>query len=247
MNVKFLLGGAFLLLSTMGWAAPQPNGQQTQSAQVARPPQGEELNNAIRQLRTGLTDLKHELQNHDTEIRMYENKLHTQELSFDQLRQELTDQIQSQRDFARASSINLESKTEALNQSLTNLEGMMRGVMSDLRQMKIQSNDSVTVLGQYKQKITELETLLQGQTQHMQNLDAALQSMMEVWQAKESAKESMTPSKESLSDSGNTYKVQPGDSLEKIARLHKVSVQALRDANQLTNDRILIGQTLKIP
>jgi LysM repeat protein len=153
--------------------------------------------------------------------------------------------VQSQRDFARATSVNLEGKTETLSQSLNNLEAMVRGLTNDLRQIKTQSNDSVTVLGQYKQKISELESLLQVQSQHMQNLEAALQSMMEVWQAKEAARE--IASKASESGSGKTYKVQPGDSLEKIARSQKVSVQALREANQLVNDRILVGQTLKIP
>lgn len=43
------------------------------------------------------------------------------------------------------------------------------------------------------------------------------------------------------------YKVQAGDSLEKIARLHHVSVEALKANNKLIRDTIFPGQELQIP
>lgn len=44
-----------------------------------------------------------------------------------------------------------------------------------------------------------------------------------------------------------SYKVQVGDSLEKIARLHHVSVVALKANNKLIKDTIFPGQELQIP
>ena len=44
-----------------------------------------------------------------------------------------------------------------------------------------------------------------------------------------------------------SYKVQVGDSLEKIARLHHVSVEALKANNKLIKDTIFPGQELQIP
>lgn len=44
-----------------------------------------------------------------------------------------------------------------------------------------------------------------------------------------------------------SYRVQARDSLEKIARLHLVSVEALKASNKLTSDTIFIGQELQIP
>lgn len=41
--------------------------------------------------------------------------------------------------------------------------------------------------------------------------------------------------------------VKRGDSLDRIARANKSSVQAIRDANHLKNDRLNIGQVLKVP
>jgi LysM repeat protein len=43
------------------------------------------------------------------------------------------------------------------------------------------------------------------------------------------------------------YRVKPGDSLEKIARQHSISIENLKRENNLNTDRINIGQELKIP
>ena len=45
----------------------------------------------------------------------------------------------------------------------------------------------------------------------------------------------------------NEYRIRQGDSLLAIARQHGVTVQALRQANQLRGDRIVAGSTLRIP
>lgn len=44
-----------------------------------------------------------------------------------------------------------------------------------------------------------------------------------------------------------TYKVRKGDNLSKIAKRHGVTVNALKAANNMTDDNIRIGQRLKIP
>jgi LysM repeat protein len=44
-----------------------------------------------------------------------------------------------------------------------------------------------------------------------------------------------------------TYKVVSGDNLTKIGAKFGVSPSAIRNANNLTSDRIVVGQTLKIP
>jgi N-acetylmuramoyl-L-alanine amidase len=43
------------------------------------------------------------------------------------------------------------------------------------------------------------------------------------------------------------YRVRSGDTLWKLARRHKTSVQTIKDRNQLTSDRLQVGQTLKLP
>ncbi|MEC9056074.1 MAG: LysM domain-containing protein, partial [Verrucomicrobiota bacterium] len=44
------------------------------------------------------------------------------------------------------------------------------------------------------------------------------------------------------------YRIQPGDSLSRIAQKHKVSAGALARANEITDpNRIRVGQVLRIP
>ena len=50
-----------------------------------------------------------------------------------------------------------------------------------------------------------------------------------------------------VADSGSSYRVKNGDSLEKIARTHQTTVQAIKDLNGLTSDKIVVGKLLKIP
>jgi len=48
-------------------------------------------------------------------------------------------------------------------------------------------------------------------------------------------------------DSGKAYQVKRGDTLTRIARKNGITLSALRRANGLNSDRILIGQKLEIP
>lgn len=45
----------------------------------------------------------------------------------------------------------------------------------------------------------------------------------------------------------SSYTVKAGDSLEKIARKHQVSVEALKRENNLSSDKIMVGEQLTIP
>ena len=49
------------------------------------------------------------------------------------------------------------------------------------------------------------------------------------------------------SSAGQTYTVKSGDSLTKISGEYGVSVKAIRSANNLKTDKIVVGQKLKIP
>nr|WP_226988509.1 LysM peptidoglycan-binding domain-containing protein [Candidatus Protochlamydia sp. R18] len=194
-------------------------------------------NNTIR-FKNSLADLKHELSNHEAEIRIFENKLHNQESSLDQIRQQIVDDLEGQREYTRAMSINLEGKIDTLDKAVN-------GLMNDLRQLKNHANDSVNVLAQYKQKLIDVEKILEAQDQHISSLEVALHSLIDVWQARETATQEIA--NKQVINSSKTYKVQPGDSLEKIAKANKTTVKILRECNQLTSDLIVVGQVLKLP
>ena len=52
---------------------------------------------------------------------------------------------------------------------------------------------------------------------------------------------------DTAASTAHTYTVKSGDTLIKIAADHKTTVKALRSANNLTTDKIKVGQKLKIP
>lgn len=54
-------------------------------------------------------------------------------------------------------------------------------------------------------------------------------------------------SKEGVKTGTVVYVVKAGDTLSKIARSHRTSVQALQQANGLRSDLLLVGQKIKIP
>ena len=59
------------------------------------------------------------------------------------------------------------------------------------------------------------------------------------------AKAGETP--KAAADSGNTYTVVAGDNLTVIAKKYKITVAELKKANNMTTDRINVGQKLQIP
>lgn len=203
-----------------------------------QPPQGKPnplVDENLRQIKTLLTDMRHEVNNHEAEIKVFDNRLQNQENLIESMRQQLIETLQASQDVAAGQRVNLESK-------VSSLETLVQGLITDMKQLKVQANDSVSILSQYKQKIADLEKIIASQAQHMKSLENGLQSLVDVFQAKEAVDKVMTKSGDY-----KKYKVQSGDSLEKIARLHNVSIQALREANHLTNDKIVVGQNLKIP
>jgi chromosome segregation ATPase len=210
------------------WSAPYSNSMQSRGS--ARP-----MGNPPQQI--NISDLKHELNNHETEIRIFENKMQNHEMALDEIRQQVSEGLQEQKEMAQNLGNNLERKIQTVDNSI-------QGIMEDLRQLKNQANASISILEQYKAKLIELDSLFQAQNHHMASLENALQSLADVWQAKETSANALV---KFTSNNSKTYKVQPGDSLGKIAAQHKISVESLKERNRLKSDRINVGQTLIIP
>lgn len=224
-----------------------------QSMYPSRPvPANEDLSSVLRQLRQSVSELRHTTRNHETEIRTFEEKLHTQETSFDHLRQQARDDLQSQRDLARALNLDLSTKINAFENRLNAQEQIVRNLVNDFKQLLTQSNNTVQLVTQQEKKWSEIEETLKIQSQEIADLETALRNVVEILKTKKSTTLTPSPQADSTSEidaqsTSKTYKVQAGDNLEKIARQHKISTQQLKEANQLTKDRIIVGQTLKIP
>lgn len=116
-----------------------------------------------------------------------------------------------------------------LERKISSLEKSMEKSASDLRNLSNHANQTVASLSQYRERIEDLD-----------------KRMEEVSKLKNTLS-SLSKAIGSQSSENKSYKVRAGDSLEKIARRHRISVDMLKKINHLENDRIVIGQELKVP
>ena len=125
---------------------------------------------------------------------------------------------------------NLENQTDSkvgqlaetltdLSRKITHLEKTQDKVSADLKNLVVHANQTSHSLAQYRERIKELDHKVEGA--HLVHKRV----------------ETETPQK---------YRVQSGDSLQKIARLYHTSVDHLKNLNQLSGDMIFTGQLLKV-
>lgn len=195
--------------------------------------QDEDQATSLREMRDTIDTLRHELENHETELRMFEERMGNQESSLGAFRQQLQDANQANKEIVKGNTNSLEGK-------FTAIESTNKNLTTDLRQLKTHANESAEVLAQYKQKIGELEKSIAMQNQQIDSLKTALSSVMELLQVKE---EIGKPSE----GGANNYRIKSGDSLEKIAKAHNTTVKVIKELNNLSSDRIVEGRVLKLP
>jgi LysM repeat protein len=195
-------------------------------------------------LKESVADLRHQLDNHETEIRMYDEKISNLETIIDGVRDQLNDASKAHKEQLKGNSATLEGK-------IVGLETTSKAIVNDMRQFKTHADEASAALTQAQQKITDLEKVIERQNQDIEHLQSAMKSLMQVLQGGDSsstsAKGQDTPSSPPPSYSGITYRVKAGDSLEKIARSHQTTIQAIKDLNGLATDKIVVGKLLLIP
>lgn len=181
----------------------------------------------LHEVQTNLDDLRHDLNCFQTEIQILDSKFSNQENESQKIKNNLVDKTQNKLDsiFLRLSE--LESKLVAIEQKQSLEE-------DSLNTLSLHANETTSALTQHKNKLSELENSNfenNKKIQEVNNLKSTLKDIAKYIKA--------TPS--------SAYKVKKGDSLERIAKNHKVSVEAIKELNQLDNDLIVVGQDIKIP
>jgi septal ring factor EnvC (AmiA/AmiB activator) len=177
-----------------------------------------------------LSDLKQKLHCYQVEKEILEEKMSQQESMVESFRQQLRSSQTNNDEMSKG-------KVAMLEKKIAQLEKANESLMADLRQFKTHANDTSNSLNQFKSKLSNLERDVNGNMSHMKN---ALESLISI------SKKGASSIDISASSATGVYKVKSGDSLEKIARAHQISVESLKNWNQLTSDRIKIGQELKI-
>lgn len=183
---------------------------------------------SVQQMRTDINELRRHVGNLEIEVQQINEKFASIESIVDSIRRQSNDSSMTHKEQLQVSNISLETKISAL-------EFTIKGLLSDLQILKSHLNESSSLQTDYRQQLSKYEKQIATQNQSIEKMQTALKSVMDLLQ---------TGAEE---ESSEIYTVKPGDSLEKIANSHGTTVKAIRDLNQLTIDRIRIGQKLKLP
>lgn len=157
-----------------------------------------------------------------TEIADLKHSLHGTEVEL-KLLEEKFDSREMETASPKGDVASLKHKIALLEKNIDKMNG-------DLKSLMAYANQTTTSLSHYRDQIQEIDRKLS----EVSKLRSTLSQMSKTYSAPEPATE-------------NTYRVKPGDSLEKIARKFQVTADALKKSNQLTSDKIVIGQELTIP
>ncbi len=122
------------------------------------------------------------------------------------------------------------TEVSALDKRISSLEKTLEKITSDLRTIN-------TAVSQASGQLQEFHTHLSSQDERLNEVGKLKGTLASIAKA---------VSDRPTADGGKTYKVKAGDSLEKIAKTHQMSVKVLRELNHLTLDKILVGQELKV-
>ncbi len=178
---------------------------------------------SLHKVRTELEDIKHNLNSYEVEHNVLEGKLIAQEQVLAALKKEFSEQNLAKLESIVEENLNLEKKLQQLSKK-------QEKIINDIRQLSTHANDTTTALSQYKERIAQFEKTLQMQNEVLQSASKLKEEQVAL-----------------TSPKGKKYVVRSGDSLEKIARDHRLTVEQLKHHNNLSNDMIVVDQELQIP
>ena len=180
----------------------------------------------LHEVQTNVDDLRHDTNCFNTEIQLLGGRIKSFENALAGLKQQEIEKQQTRIDQIAQQLLSLERKWAAFEKKQeTNKEG--------LEGLSLHAKETTMALTQFKDRITELESEILNQSRRLEILSKLKTNLETVVKA--------------LKGEGKTYKVRPGDSLEKIAKVHKIDVQTLKEMNQLSQDLLFVDQELNVP
>lgn len=191
-------------------------------------PQEARLELMMREVQTNTDDLRHDVSRVQTELQILDGRIKTYEHALATFKQQDLEKQQSRLDA-------LLNQVEALEKSCSSLIRHQESGGEEARKLMLHANETSVALSQFKARLIEIEKEMQVQKRGSEDLlkmkgrfEALAKHLHVVQDCK-------------------VYKVRPGDTLEKIARLHKTTVERIKQINDLEQDLIVVGQEVLIP
>jgi LysM repeat protein len=177
--------------------------------------------------------LSHRIQGCETEVEMLKNSISTQEQAREALEKEVSSLLRATRE-------SIADAREGSSQRQKSFDKTIERLTQDLKQLKSHSNE-------LSQTINDLAKTVQGikDTEHQQG--QAIKELEQAMRALTIALGGKASSWKPTSDSKTTfYTVKNGDSLERIARAHGMTLSEIKELNALKSATIHPGQELTV-
>lgn len=181
----------------------------------------------LQRMKTDIEDLKHDLNTFEIEHHVFEGRLSDQDHTLATLKDQTFDSQEARLD-------HLFSEIEKLKGFLNSMRESNQKLMAELKKLHENASDTHVALSQYKNKIESIEKHLALQERQFEKI-AELKGVIAELTSGQKGKRL------------KTYTVRTGDSLEKIARIHKTTVEEIKRLNHLNNDLIIVGEEISVP
>ncbi len=177
----------------------------------------------IDHIQSDVLDIREHMRHLKVERELLDDRIEAQNSELTQLKKELARFQQAQGNLSS-------NKSDQLQTRLNALEKGQEAVIDDFKQLKKHLNDTSLVINKLSDHVEQDQSLMKAQ---IRDLKKAVESLVGALQGPTKA-------------SGSSYRVKAGDTLDKIAKSHGLSVDVLKKLNELTHDRISIGQELRL-
>lgn len=173
----------------------------------------------------------HRIKNCEIELEMLKNSISTQEQSRESLEREVSNLLKATRE-------SIKETKESTSHKQASMDTALEKLTQDCKQLKNHSNELSKVVNELTQTVQGMKETSQQQTVAIKELEQALRTITVAM----GAKSPKMPS----SDATISYTVKNGDSLEKIARAHGMTLSEIKEINDLKQSKIYPGQELRV-
>lgn len=185
---------------------------------------------SLYELQRSVQNMSHSISNQDAELAHLKQKILNQESTLDSMHTEVSALIKAAKEAQKSTGVQVDTKLKSMEKNIDKL-------VSDLKQFKKHANESGDSFAEIQKKLTHQQEISSLQAQQIKELESALRNIASALQTKTGVEKS----------AAGEYRVKAGDSLEKIAKEHSTTIEAIRRENNLTKDTIYPGQKLQIP
>lgn len=160
---------------------------------------------------------------------MLKNSISSQEQAREALEKEVSSLLRSTKETLTDSRDGSIQRQKAFDKTLEKLS-------QDLKLLKSHSNELSQSVNDLSKSLSEIKESQSHQGQSIKELEQAMRAITLAMGGKSSQK----------SGASKTYTVKNGDSLDKIAKLHGMTIAELKELNQMKSSTIHPGQELQV-